>query len=305
MIFTAKQLRKFTSLRWLHPHSLSGVVVFLLGLSITTSSIFGNFYLVNSNILQIYLLACALNCIFGASILQGPPDVQLGFKYGICLQLCLCYICFRLRPEQLHFSWKLVELAYFDKAVAIALLMMVVYTIIGGVKTLITGKDLFGNKTERKMAGILLLGGFGILLMSLYPLQLAFEGENWLKCVTKVYPYQRQGFSGYVYVPTTWAISMIFFAVTLQVRKIITVNQLVFCGIGSVIGILIFTVIMQEYHIPFISTQKLFIPCGQSEESSWSSWANEALDFSAGAQKLWGMILGRPLSYPIWYKSEL
>jgi len=50
---------------------------------------------------------------------------------------------------------------------------------------------------------------------------------------------------------------------------------------------------MQEYHIPFISTQKLFIPCGQSEESSWSSWANEALDFSAGAQKLWGMILGR------------
>lgn len=74
--------------------------------------------------------------------------------------------------------------------------MMVVYTIIGGVKTLITGKDLFGNKTERKIAGILLLGGFGILLMSLYPLQLAFEGENWLKCVTTVYPYQRQGFSG-------------------------------------------------------------------------------------------------------------
>ena len=74
--------------------------------------------------------------------------------------------------------------------------MMVVYSIIGGVKTFITGKDLFGNKTERKIAGILFFGGCGILLMSLYPIQLAFEGENWLKCVTTAYPFQRQGFSG-------------------------------------------------------------------------------------------------------------
>jgi len=305
MILTKKQLRKFTSLRWLHPHSLSGIVVVLLGLSITASSIFGNFYLVNSNFLHIYLLACALNSIFGASILQGPPDVQLGFKYGISLQLCLCYCCFRLRPAHLHFSWNAVPLVHFDKAIAIALLMMVIYAIIGAVKTSFSGKDMLGNKTDRKVAGILLLGGCGILLMSLYPLQLAFEGENWLKCVTTVYPFQRQGFSGYVYVPTTWALSIIFFAVTLQVRKIITLNQLVFCGIGSVIGILMLTVLMQEYHIPFISTQKLYIPCGQPEESSWSSWANEALDFSAGAQKLWRILLRRPLTYPIWYKSEL
>jgi len=305
MIFTNKQLQKFTSLRWAHPHSLSGIVVFLLGLSITASSIFGNFYLVNSDFLHIYLFACALNSIFGARILQGPPDVQLGFKYGICLQFCLCYICFRLRPAQLHFSYNSVPLAFFDKATAIALLMMVVYSIIGGLKTIISGKDLFGNKTDSKVASILLFGGFGILLMSLYPMQLAFEGENWLECVTTAYPFQRQGFAGYVYVPTTWAIAMIFFGVTLQMRKIITINQLVFCGVGSVIGTLILTVLMQEYHIPFISTQKLFIPCGQPEESSWSSWANEALDFSAGAQKLWRKLLGRPLSYPIWHKSEL
>ena len=137
---------------------------------------------------------------------------------------------------------------------------------------------------------------------------------------------------------------MIFFAVTLQIRKIITVNQvtyrqysikmtlqLVFGGVCSVIGILMLTVLLQEYHIPFISTQKLFIPCGQPEEKSWSAWADEALDFSAGAQKLWRMLLGRkdsnkkaqrpfdlqilmirsdlspsrPLSYPIWHKTEL
>ena len=109
-------MRKFLSLKWLHPHSLSGIMVFFLGLSITASSIFGSFYLVNSNFLHIYLLATVLNSIFGASILQGPPDVQLGFKYGILLQLCLCYICFRLRPAQLHFSWNFLPLAFFDKA---------------------------------------------------------------------------------------------------------------------------------------------------------------------------------------------
>ena len=74
--------------------------------------------------------------------------------------------------------------------------MMVVYSIIGGLKTIISGKDLFGNKTDSKVASILLFGGFGILLMSLYPMQLAFEGENWLECVTTAYPFQRQGFAG-------------------------------------------------------------------------------------------------------------
>ena len=32
---------------------------------------------------------------------------------------------------------------------------------------------------------------------------------------------------GYVYVPTTWAVAIIFFGVTLQMRKIITVEQVI------------------------------------------------------------------------------
>ena len=62
---------------------------------------------------------------------------------------------------------------------------------------------------------------------------------------------------------------------------------------SSVVGILVLTVMMQEYHIPYVSTQKLFIPCKVPEENSLASWANDALDFSVGAQKYWSRILGR------------
>ncbi|CBY18433.1 unnamed protein product [Oikopleura dioica] len=112
--------------------------------------------------------------------------------------------------------------------------------------------------------------------MSIYPMQLAFEGEEWLDCITEIYPLQRQGFAGYVYVPTTWVLAILNLS-----------------GVGSVVGILILTVMMQEYHIPYVSTQKLFIPCEKPEESSLEFWANDALDFSTGAQKIWSRILGR------------
>jgi len=46
-------------------------------------------------------------------------------------------------------------------------------------------------------------------------MQLAFEGEEWIDCITKIYPLQRQGFAGYVYVPTNWVLAIIFFGVTL------------------------------------------------------------------------------------------
>jgi len=61
----------------------------------------------------------------------------------------------------------------------------------------------------------MILGGIFILFMSIYPMQLAFEGEEWIDCITKIYPLQRQGFAGYVYVPTNWVLAIIFFGVTL------------------------------------------------------------------------------------------
>ncbi|CAG5098461.1 Oidioi.mRNA.OKI2018_I69.XSR.g15687.t1.cds [Oikopleura dioica] len=305
MVIDKKQIKKLKSLKWLHPHSVFGVLTFIMGLIITASSIFGNYLLVGSHFLHIYLLSCALNSIFGVRILQGSPDVRLGFKFGISLQLCLCYVSFRLRPKNLHFSYNLVPLNLLDKIIATYFLILVFYSIVGGIHICFTGKDLAGNKTPRVVCGIMFLGGLGILFMSLYPLQLAFQGESWLTCIEDKYPFQRQGFAGYVYVPTTWAVAIIFFGVTLVMRKIVTVEQLNYFGITSVVLVLITTVILQEYHIPFISTQKLFIPCGTPEENSWSAWASESLDFSAGAQKIWANILGRPLQYPSWFKDEL
>ena len=108
------------SLKWLHPHSISGAIVLVVGFLITASSIIGNYFFVNSQILHVYLAACALNSIYGAFILKGPPDVRLGFKFGIALQLSLVYICFRLRPAHLHFYWNFMTLEWLDKLLGMA-----------------------------------------------------------------------------------------------------------------------------------------------------------------------------------------
>ena len=80
--------------------------------------------------------------------------------------------------------------------IATYFLILVLYSIASGIYICFTGKDLIGNKTPRIVCGIMFLGGLGILFMSLYPIQLAFQGESWLTCIEKMYPFQRQGFAG-------------------------------------------------------------------------------------------------------------
>ena len=48
---------------------------------------------------------------------------------------------------------------------------------------------------------------------------------KWLECIVEQYPAQREAFSGYVFVPTTWMIGAMFFGVTLLTRKIMTPLQ--------------------------------------------------------------------------------
>ena len=122
---------------------------------------------------------------------------------------------------------------------AINLLVLVFYSIFGGFWILISSKDFFGNPTPRRTFVMLILGGIGILFMSIYPMQLAFQGEEWLDCITERYPLQRTGFAGYVYVPTTWVLAIIFFGITLEARKILTNKQVRFAANNDHNGILL------------------------------------------------------------------
>ena len=63
-----------------------------------------------------------------------------------------------------------------------------------------------------------LVGSIGLLMMSIYPIHLLLGGEDWISCIVEQYPAQREAFSGYVFVPTSFVVCAMFFGVTLLGR---------------------------------------------------------------------------------------
>ncbi len=186
----------------------------------------------------------------------------------------LIWFAFRFRPVvEFHFPLE----TQIDVAMTVGILCANVVFVHQSVT--MVRKDM-GNAV---MIGVL-CGVFGITLMVGYPIHMALGGDEWLACTVGVYPKQLEGFSGYVYVPTTWMFAAMLFGATLLNRKMITGKEFgVIFGIG-VIGILVLTVLSQEVHIPFVSTQRLIIPCPAAKPGTWLKMVVDCLDTSILAQ---------------------
>ena len=76
------------------------------------------------------------------------------------------------------------------------------------------------------------------------------------------------------------------FGATLVERKIITEVQFGVVFGGCVASILVVTVIVQEVHIPVVSTQRLILPCPPAAPGSLLEMVGDALDTSALAQNV-------------------
>jgi hypothetical protein len=96
----------------------------------------------------------------------------------------------------------------------------------------------------------------------------------------------QEGFSGYVYVPTTWVLAAEMFGVTLLNRRILTQVEFGLVFGVCVFGILISTVLSQEVHIPVVTTQRLLLPCPEPPPGTWLRTAVEVLDTSVLAQRV-------------------
>ena len=76
------------------------------------------------------------------------------------------------------------------------------------------------------------------------------------------------------------------FGVTLVDRKILHPVAFGLIFGGAVMGILLATVLAQEVHIPFVSTQKLLIMCPPAEPGTQLASIVSALDTSILSQNL-------------------
>jgi len=141
-------------------------------------------------------------------------------------------------------------------------------------------------KESRSIAISIMIGTLGILLLSVYPLQLALLGQDWWECIQKRYPAQGSGMVAFIYVPATVTFSLMLFGATLYSRKIISEAEFGLLSSFTIMVCLVGTVLSQELHIPYISTQRIYLPCHEPEFDTLEYFVVNLLDFSMYARTI-------------------
>jgi len=273
-------IRSLCRLRWwAPPHGASGLGALALGLYITLQTLSGSFSAVHSPaVLLAYVALMTMNASVGfAMASRAPLAMQTAFRCSAAFQVCLVYFVWRFSPPCAAIVWLQPPQAL-DVAFAIAL-------VLGILSFAVPAATL-----PRPIAVSIFIGIFALLLLAAYPIQLAYGGDTWWRCVRSAYPMQAAGMVACIYVPAATAFSAMLFGATLWLRKLI--GALSFGGgfSGVILATLVATVLMQEVHIPYVSTQKIYIPCPAPPPGSLAARVEIALNVSALAQSALGMM---------------
>ena len=289
-------LKKLRGLRWTSPskklpHGLSGMFSVVLGLLLIIHSILGDLSLYDNNfpiILISYVLSTACNAVAGFRISHlAWKETQSVFRQCALLQLCLVFCVIRFSPMVQTISNAIPNNLL--QCLDIVLAVMIVYCTLSFQEVAVEQWTKFHQKS---IAIAISFGSFGLLLLSTYPVHLAFGGYEWWDCVQERYPLQGVGMIGYIYVPATTTFGLMLFAATLYQRGILTDIQF---GLGSLcitMICLVSTVLSQELHIPFVSTQRIYLPCVEPPEDTFEAKILHALDFSVLSRVIWRQVFG-------------
>lgn len=263
------------------PHGILGVASLSLGSLLVLGSLFGRHELLESGwALPAYVLFTASNAVAGMLLARRIRSWKgVLFALTSVVQLCMLWCAWRFRPRALDAGAQRPFERVLDLAAGFGLLAinLAFLAFAGRVAS------------EHPGAGVAVCGGsFGLALLSCYPVHLALSGDEWITCVVDRYPKQLQGLSGYVYVPATFMFAAMMFGATLLDRKLISglqFGQIFGGGVGSVI---LTTVLSQELHIPFVSTQRIILPCPEAAPGSLLDVLVRRFDTSILAQTvLW------------------
>ena len=298
--------QKFFRLRWSTPsralpHGITGIISVTLGLYLISNSILGKLSVYKSYLrtnvpvlLILYSFFTACNALAGAKLSHlAWKETQTVFRQCAYMQLCLSFYILRFAPV---FSRALATVQNIENRLVSEEMMKgihfidVMFAIVLVYCTLSFQQVAYTQLVVHKKKSIALavsIGSFGILLLSTYPLQLAIGGHKWWECIQQTYPQQNVGMVGYIYVPATVTFSLILFSATLYQRGIISDTQF---GIGAAtvtMICLVATVLSQELHIPFVSTQRIYLPCEEPVENGIEASILNALDVSVYARTFW------------------
>jgi hypothetical protein len=293
---TAKPSRSILSrvigLHWLDPfkalpHGVSGLGCVGIGIVLIIAALAGDIRITSHPFLQgLYAYATFANAAAGLFITgRAPKHFQGVFARTAVFQMCLVYYVARFMPGFPGGGALLITAL--DMAVAAFTVLAIGSFAVFGIQHM-----------PPTIAVALLMGSFALALLAGYPLQLAILGDEWWQCVQVAYPMQAIAMVAYIYIPATWAFAVMLFGSTLWNRKIIGDLALGLGFAGLVIVTLVSTVLMQEVHLPDVSTQMLWLPCPAPPPGSWSAWVARKFDTSALARSVLAMLRDPPTPPP-------
>lgn len=308
------------------PHGISGLLTVVVGLRIVTDSMSGRVYQYEySNTSNSYSRIPAPVLVFaGVALINSISGYQLSpkathasqiiFRNCAMLQIGLCYFIVRFLP---HFTvlWRyLLEEEFVSRnGTRTSTTMIVLWKQwLWIMDAILTGILLYSNlafwrnstayawKKSKIIVIAASVGSMAIMLLSVYPVQLVWNGQEWYECVQTRYSHQASGMVGYIYVPATVTFAMILFGATLNQRKIVSD---VAYGLSSAVIVcvcVVGTVLSQEVHIPYVSTQRIYSPCIEPIVGSTEYMIVKALDFSMYARSILTAVFG--IEYEPYYQ---
>lgn len=250
-------------------------------------------------ILVLYSVFTACNALAGAKLSHlAWKETQMVFRQCAYLQLCLSFYILRFAPifnqiisaiqsKQGNLESEIVM--HCIRFVDVLLSIVLVFCILSFQQVAYT-QWVVHKKISIALA--VSIGSIGMLLLSTYPIQLAIGGHEWWTCIQETYPQQNVGMVGYIYLPATVTFSLILFSATLYQRGIISEFQFGIGAATTTLVCLVATVLSQELHIPFVSTQRIYLPCKEPIANSTEAHILHALDFSIYARSFWREIFG-------------
>ena len=293
---SSHRFTKLSRLNWLSspskrlPHGFSGLISTCIGLQlIFCHSLLGRLepFLFSNRIpfrVILYVISTSCNAFAGYRMAPSAPvNVQPAFRRCAVLQCCLCYFILRFMPHFEMFQAHRIFVRCVDVCVTFVSLLCTISFV--SVAWDVTKNDSSGS--TRAIAWSIMAGICGIALLSVYPLQLSVNNDEWWPCIQERYPLQGSGMVAYIYIPATITFSLILFGATLYLRKVISAREYGLASLVAVVICLLSTVLSQEYHIPYVSTQRIYLPCIDPLDShSFEGQVLQALDFSLYARKV-------------------
>lgn len=300
-------MSRWQRLRWTQPHGATGLVSLVLGHYLMGCAVRGNlepYYSERGRILVIlYVASTILNGVFGYRLTgSSKSNASRMFRRTAVLQCLLCYYILRFLPFQV---WDTTTTASNTAKRNLVLTLDTVCALLIPLPILsIALRPTRGETPAIDLAGI--VGACALMLVAVYPIQLALGGwgiflqgsaaaaaatgddddeiPDYWACLQERYPVQGVAMSAFIYLPATVCFSVCIFGATLYERGIVSAVTFGAFMVGSALTSLVTTVLSQELHVPYVSTQRIYLPCIEPAEGSLEALVVTALDFSLASR---------------------